>query len=319
MSSDDELRRELRLALRNGPFSAALHLAIEASGRTLDEIQIWLAEHEARVSVPTLSYWRRGRSRPERRESLRAVHLLERLLELPAESLMSLLGPRRPRGRWIGHSPGSIDFGTLFGDPLPTRLLSEVGVAASGALSRTSTQITVTVDSDRRTRSIRLRELVRANTDRVSRCGVLFLAHERPGNPPGISGARYCRVGRAKVDRSSGLVAAELILDRVLDAGEPALLEFEWRFEPGILMDQYEHRFVEPIREYVLQVRFDPGAVPAHCRRYDRRVATAPEDNYRELWIGGSHTALLAESDIPAGIVGMRWDWPPAEVSSRGA
>ncbi|WP_433331244.1 hypothetical protein [Spirillospora sp. CA-294931] len=307
---DERLRAELRQALRTGPFSAALHLAIEASGRTLDEIQIWLAERDARVSVPTLSYWRRGRSRPERPGSLRAVHLLEQLLEVPDDSLMALLGPRRPRGRWIGHTPGSLDFGKLFDDSRPLDLLNVVGAPARGALSRIITEVTITVDGDRRTTSIHMRELVRANVDRVSRCGALYLADEQPRNPPTLGGVRYCRVGRVKMDRSVGLVAAELILDRVLDAGDRALVEWDWQFSPGMRMTNYEYRFSEPTREYILQVRFSPDAVPAQCHRYDRRTATSAEGNDRELWIGGSNTALLSESDVPAGIVGMRWEWP---------
>lgn len=310
MVADDRVRRELGQALRTGPFPAALHLAIEASGLTLDEIQVWLAEHDARVSVPTLSYWRRGRSRPERAGSLRAVHLLEELFELPSDSLISLLGPRRPRGRWLGHSPGALDVARLFDDPRSVDLLAGVGAVGLGALTRISTHITVTVDENRLTNTIRLRELLRANTDRVSRCAVLYFADEQPENPPTLSDARYCRVGRVRVDRSIGVIAAELILDRMLDAGEPALVEFEWQFSPGADIVNYEHRFAEPIREYVLQVRFDPAAVPAQCHRYDRPTASAPEGNGRELWIGGSNTALLAELDLPAGIVGMRWDWP---------
>ncbi|SFQ20202.1 hypothetical protein SAMN05421810_105155 [Amycolatopsis arida] len=308
----ERVHSELRQALRTGPFPAALHLAIEASGFTLDQLQVWLAEHGARVSVPTLSYWRRGRSRPERPGSIHAVRLLEQVLELPADSLVSLLGPRRPRGRWIGHTPGSLDVGMLWDDTRPIELLNAVGAPPRSVLSRISAQVTITIDGERRARSVHLRELVRANVDRVSSCGVLYWAHEDPANPPALSGVRYCRVGRAQVDRPVGLIAAELILDRMLDAGEPALLEYEWHFSPGAPMVNYDHRVPEPVKEYVLQVRFEPGAVPARCRRYERRTVTAPEDGGRELWIGGSNTALVAEWDLPAGIVGMRWSWPDA-------
>lgn len=315
MAADSGVRGELRLALRNGPFAAALHLAIEARSLTLEEIQVWLAERGAPLSVATLSYWRRGRSRPERASSLRAVRLLEDMLELPADSLVSLLGPRRPRGRWIGHTPGAMNIAMLLGDARPADLLAGVGVPRPETLSRVITHVTISVDGDRRATSVHMSELVRANVNRVSRCAVLYLADERPDDPPALANVRYCRVGRTQVDRAVGLVAAELVLDRVLDAGEAALLEYEWRFSPGVHMVHYEYAFREPIREYILQVGFAADAVPARCERYDRRTATSPPDNSRELWIGGSNTALLAESDVPAGIVGMRWDWPPVWAS----
>jgi hypothetical protein len=309
--SDAELvRHELRQALRTGPFPAALHLAIEASGLTLDQIQVWLAGHGVRLSATTLSYWRRGRSRPERPESLRAVHLMEELLAVPKDSLISLLGPRRSRGRWIGHVPGNLSFGTLLDDVRPLQALKKIGAPPRNTMSRLSTQVNVQVDADGRTSSVRVRELVRANTDRVSRCGVVYSADEQPTDPPTLSGARYCRVGRVAVDRSIGLTAGELILDRVLDAGDPALLEYAWTFSRRVRMLNYEHMFSAPRREFVLQVQFDPNNVPARCFRYDRRTVACQEANHRELWIGGSSTALLAELDVVPGIVGIRWEWP---------
>ncbi|MBB5935539.1 hypothetical protein [Streptomyces zagrosensis] len=316
--ANDRVCQELRQALRSGPFSAALNLAIEASGLTLEELQLRLMEEGVRVSVPTLSYWRRGRSRPERPTSLQAVRVLEGFLTLPPDSLLSLLGPRRLRGRWIGHLPGRMDAGKLFGDARPIDLLHSVGVPmARGALRRISTHVTVSVAGDRQAWSIRLRELVQANADRVSRCGVVYVAEEQPDNPAALGYLRECRVGRVQVDQSAGVTAAELILDRVLNVGERALVEYEWCFPQGVPMVNYEHRFAEPIREFVLQVRFAPSAVPAECRRYDRRTVSAPEGNLRELWIGSSDTALLAESDVPAGIVGMRWAWPAVPVRTE--
>ena len=308
-ATDARVRHELELALRNGPFPAALHLAIEASGLTLEEIRDWLGERGAHLSIATLSYWRRGRSRPERAASLLAIRLLEELLELPTNGLMSLLGPRRIRGRWIGHVPGSVAPQLLFADSRPDALMRTVGVPQQGRLRRVSVHVTVELGADRMVERIRIRELVRAAAHRVSRLAVLYFAEERPDQPPELAVVANARVGQVETDRSAGLVVAELILDRVLEVGEPALVEYEWRFAPGTLMLNYEHRFVEPIREYVLQTRFAPGVVPAQCHRYDRRTVAAPEGNHTELWIGAADSALLAETDVPSGIVGMRWSW----------
>ncbi len=306
---DARVRQELGQALRNGPFPAALHLAIEARGVTLEELRDRLGERGVQLSIATLSYWRRGRSRPERAASLRAVQVLEELLALPADSLMSLLGPRRARGRWLGHVPGRLDPQLLFADSRPQDVLQLVGVPPCGRLRRVSTEVTVEVGPDRLVRRIDVRELVRAATDRVSRCAVMYFAEEDPAHPPQLVGVRYARAGRVETDRTVGLIAAELVLDRVLDVGEPALIEYGWLFDPPMRIENYEHRFVDPVREYVLQVRFAPGVVPAYCRRYDRRTVSAPEGNHRDLWIGGTDTALIAESDVPSGIVGMRWGW----------
>ena len=50
-------------------FADALTKAVDSSGLSLERIQHHLAARGMQVSLSTLSYWRRGRSRPERPES----------------------------------------------------------------------------------------------------------------------------------------------------------------------------------------------------------------------------------------------------------
>lgn len=92
---------ELAVALRTGPFDHALRLAIRSRGLTLDRLRVRLLERGVRTSLASLSNWQRGRCRPERALSLRAVRELEDILGLSGDSLVALLGPRRPRGRWL--------------------------------------------------------------------------------------------------------------------------------------------------------------------------------------------------------------------------
>jgi hypothetical protein len=308
-SAEVRLDEELNQALRSGPFSAALHLAIERGGLTLEEIRDWLGERGVQLSLATLSYWRRGRSRPERAKSLDAVRLLETLLDLPANGLVALLGPRRARGRWVDHVPGSVTPHLLFGDRRPERVLQRIGIEQRRRIRRISTQVQVEVGPQRLVHRICVREVIEALADRVTHGAVLYIADEEPDRPPRLRVVRNARLGEVEVDRTLGLIAAELVFDRVLQTGDRALLEYEWYFDHGMRMVNYEHRFMDPVREYLLQICFAPEAMPAHCRRYDRRTALAPEGNHAELWIGGSGTALLAETDVPAGIVGMRWTW----------
>lgn len=82
-------------------FAEALSRAVEASGLSLERIQRHLELRGVQVSLSTLSYWRRGRSRPERPESLHAVAALEEILRLASGELTGKLGDKRPRGRWV--------------------------------------------------------------------------------------------------------------------------------------------------------------------------------------------------------------------------
>ncbi|MBB5872714.1 hypothetical protein F4553_006148 [Allocatelliglobosispora scoriae] len=305
-----ELGRDLVHALRTGPFSAALHLAIEDRGLRLEEIQARLAAAGVNVSVTTLSYWRRGRSRPERPDSLKAVHLLEEILALPAESLLAQLGPRRPRGRWLDQPPpGTIDIDRLFNDSgSVAKMVGELDRWMYHELTRLSLHDIYLVGGSRQEISLTCRQVLRANTDRVSRTVAIFSTDDLDAFTQ-INALRNCRLGRVRTDPSSGLIAAEIIFDRMLAQGDTVVLEYEFLSASLTATDRYYRGFSTPVSEFVLEVQFDRDAVPARCYRYERRGINAPDQGLREVWIGSMHGAHLIASDVPPGIVGMRWEW----------
>ena len=45
---------------------------------------------------------------------MRALAALEDILGLPENALSSLLGPRKPRGRWIGYQGQELDWGEIW-------------------------------------------------------------------------------------------------------------------------------------------------------------------------------------------------------------
>lgn len=76
-------------------FAGALRQAIQASGLTLERIRHRLGRRGLAVSVATLSYWQRGRSRPRTRN---VVVALEEILQVPPGSLTELLDDSAPTG-----------------------------------------------------------------------------------------------------------------------------------------------------------------------------------------------------------------------------
>ncbi|MEH1163932.1 hypothetical protein V6V47_00940 [Micromonospora sp. CPCC 205539] len=304
-----ELGRDLAHALRTGPFSAALHLAIEDRGIRLEEIQERLSGAGVSVSLTTLSYWRRGRSRPERPESIKAVRLLEEILSLPAESLIVQLGPRRPRGRWLSQPPGTIEIDRLFSDGTSVaKMVAEVDRWLYHELTRLSLHDLYLVGDGRQEISLTCRQVLRANTDRVSRTVGIFRSDDLTASTR-INAVRNCRVGRVRWDHGSGLLVAEIIFDRMLAQGDTVVIEYEFLSDSQASTDNYYRGFSTPVSEYVLQVQFDHDAVPARCHRFERRGLNAPDQGVWEAWIGSTHGAHLIASDVPPGIVGMRWEW----------
>src|ERR1043165_4943475 len=81
-------------------FSTALRAAVAGSGQSLAALSRQLRARGTPASVSTLSSWQTGENHPERTASVAALATLESVLGLPSRSLIGLLPPRRPRGRW---------------------------------------------------------------------------------------------------------------------------------------------------------------------------------------------------------------------------
>lgn len=296
--------RDLRLALRTGPFSAALHLAMEAGDWTLEGLQQALARQGVEVSLSTLSYWRRGRSRPERPDSLRAVAVIEALLGLPEQTLAGLLQSRR-----IDPPFTVASLSRLWARPAElSELVERIMSAAGDDLTRLSICDDYYVGADRRSYRLVTRLVVRADADQVGRC---LVGHwtEDGDQPATITRTSGCRPGRIRGDAATGFMVAELLLDRALRHGEYGVLEFEVAVPAqAVEPHDFSHRFVTPARLYALSVHFDPAALPARVVGFQRLSENGPDRWREELWPMG-RTVHTVATDVRPGIVGIRWEW----------
>ncbi|WP_354641609.1 XRE family transcriptional regulator [Kitasatospora camelliae] len=292
-------------------FAEVLNAAIEASGLSLDRIRSALAQQGVRVSITTLSYWRRGRSQPERAASLRAVQLLEELLGLRVGSLTSLLGPPRPRGRWVTQTaPDSLRVEQVWpGEQEIAEIFEELDAPPTGDLERLSIHDSYFVDANRRGHLLRMRQVVRATVPDVSRHVVVHKADEGVKVCPEINSVRHARLGRVRRRPESGLLVAELLLDRPLGLGDSTVFEYEVTVPDSGPTTDYGRFFAVPVREYVLQVHFEPSTVPAQCERFDRAPGEEVDRNRQQLWIGASASAHVLSPDQQPGQVGIRWQW----------
>ncbi|MFI9383476.1 XRE family transcriptional regulator [Kutzneria sp. NPDC052558] len=294
--------RELRRLLRQGTFAQVLDHCLNAHGLSLKRLQQQLAARGVRISRAALSYWRNGRSRPERDESLRTVRALEDLFGLPESTLVSLLGPPRPRGR--SAEPGSVDRKRMW--PAHDSLLTSLAAPADDRLRYLTIHEHVRVDADRRLAEVRTRLVVEAQRDHVDCCLVYQWVEE--SELPQLVEPRFCRLGRIRRDEVAGATVCELILDQRLAARERAVVDYTWRFPAGPELTSYHRRFTRSARELVLQVGFG-GTAPVHCVPYQQRTPTATPRQGSPLWIGMSNTAHLVVEDVRPGIVGLSWEW----------
>jgi hypothetical protein len=299
-------RQELSRLLRSGPFEAALDAAISHSGLSLRELSERLEATGVSVSLTALSYWRRGRSRPERGTSLVALGKLEEILELPECSLVSLLGARRPRGRWIGQPPGAVERWKLW--PSTEALLAAMDAPPDGRLAYLSTNDVLVIDEDRDIRRQRVRLVAEATMDDVDRCVVYHEIEDPQDLVPELVGVAFGRRGRIRCDLTSRQFVAEFLFDRPLRRGEHAIVDYELRLPVSEPMDHFYRRFTRPGGLYTLQLRF-VGRQPAWIRRYENGEPDGPDRCVGEVWMGGAGTASLVLPQVHAGTVGVRWLW----------
>ncbi|MET9543751.1 helix-turn-helix transcriptional regulator [Streptomyces sp. NPDC006627] len=290
-------------------FDEALRTAIRARGLSLDRLRARLAERGIQVSVASLSNWQRGRCRPERAPSLRAVRALEQILGLPRESLVTRLGPPRPRGRWARQVPGALSYRDLC--PVPGsvgRLLGQIEQTADGKLEWLGCHERFRVGPDHEERSVHTRLVFRARTDGVDRHVVVH--HNELGRLPDVRHGAYCRTGRVRTDPDAGVTAVELLFERPLQRGETYVIEYGFGYrEDGPPTDFYQRWFRFPAHAYLLQVQFDPAALPARCYRAWQPNVSTPADHLTELRLSSRHNVHLADTLLRPGIHGIRWEW----------
>jgi hypothetical protein len=299
-------------------FAGALRQAIRGSGLTLERIRHRLACRGVSVSVATLSYWQRGRSRPRSRP---VVAALEEILQVPAGTLTGLLddppGPGSAAGRgaagWGDRADRARAAADLWPDPeLYARVVGQLDRSADHRLERLSAHDVYRLDAARRPRSLSVREVLRAggdDADRVVCVHAVAPAADADGAPRAtLTGLRYCRAGRIRAE--GGLMAFELVLDRVLSAGDTAVVEYELVLPAdGPPAADYRRRFARPVRDYLSVVQFHQEMIPARCYGFFQESRDAPRERLGELWIGASGSAHIAAGAVRRGVLGVEWEW----------
>ncbi|MGV9310784.1 hypothetical protein ACWDR0_01135 [Streptomyces sp. NPDC003691] len=300
---------DLAQVLHTGPFHLALRAALSVRGLPLQRVQHHLAHRGIKVGVTSLSYWQQGARRPQRPESLRAVRALEEVLDLPGNSLTRLLGAGEQSE--VERPPSRSYRSLLEVSDTVEALLADLESPADGGLHTVGHHERVRIGAARELLGRDSQHVVRAHRDGVDRC--LAIHRGDPGCEPArvqVSALENCRTGRVRRDRESAIVVAELLFDTRLRAGETYFFGYGFEDGTGGPSAEYVRGFTYAGGQYVLQVRFDEGALPARCRRFSQATTGAPRGGRSELTLSGRHrTVHLVEQGVRPGILGIDWDW----------
>ncbi|MDI5979873.1 XRE family transcriptional regulator [Amycolatopsis magusensis] len=289
-----------------GTFATVLRAAISTRGLPLDRIRDRLSQRGHQNTTATLSYWQSGRSQPQRRGSLAALRDLEDVLGVPGGSLSTLLGPPRPRGR----RPTRVvrDIPSYWPVPEPVaQSLEEVDPRWDARLTRLSQHDDLAVGPRREELVCRSRQVLRAEVDGPDRWVLISHIDEHDRALPILRAHRNCRVGEVVHRPEAGLLVAELVFDRPLRRGETVIIEHSLTNRPPCpLATNYERKFRLPVREYVVEISFDPLAVPGRCVRFSYENGLLKEEAVPVAEFSVHAVAL----DFGPGRYGFRWEWP---------
>ena len=194
-------------------FPEAFADALRRRGVTLAWLHQRLAERGHPVSPAALSYWRSGRSQPERGTSRDALVEIERLLRVAPGGLTDRLGPsRRP-----GPRPGEKTVRELFAEtPGVQAALVDLGFSGlNDELLEVVRHLTVDVDATGHATSVQVRAVVQARHDGARRTPLIVTLDEA-GRAPRFVPTAGCSLGRQRTDLEAGVFSAELLTERRL-------------------------------------------------------------------------------------------------------
>ncbi|WP_409497080.1 hypothetical protein [Amycolatopsis sp. cmx-11-12] len=264
-----------------------------------------MAERGIRIALSSLSDWQHGRTRPGRASSLRAVEVLEEILEIPRGALLKHLDVAA--GRVLPASRQGIDDRT---GPVG-ELLGRLSGSRDWNLELLSEEHSVTVDAQRRPSRNRSTCLVRARRDQVDRHVVAYFGDAGCDiEQVDVQAVRNCRVGRVHRHPEGRVLVVEWLFDQALRAGETWLYAREFIDRTMPAGTEVAHAFRHAQANHVLEVRFQPSMLPADCYAYVR--ADLNEDYHRltDLTLNSHHAVHVVAHGRDSGVLGIAWTWP---------
>ena len=164
---------------------------------------------------------------------------------------------------------------------------------------------------DRRQVGLTVRQVLRARRDGPDRRVVMHCHDDPDADLPEIrvtSGARLGHVERSE----DGVVGAELLFFAPLRRGQTVVVEYDVVPQGRRPLEgEYVRKLRTPMREYLLEVAFDPAALP-------HEVVAFTEDREAPIPLDPSHRGHLMHTDATPGTTGIRWTWSGTVNSEAG-
>lgn len=204
--------------LSNGDFADALSAALRHRRMTLSTLRDRLGDLDCKVSVATLSYWQTGRSLPTRAGSLRTVGAIERVLELPPNSLHNALR----RGAHPSWSPIS----RLPDETKPAEVLARMGLGFDIPFTQVVMHDVIRTGCPDGLEHQHIRQLIRADVDGIARLPAIFYSANDEELPELVM-SHGVRMGERVLVESMNALVCELVLTQTLASGQTHWFEYD--------------------------------------------------------------------------------------------
>lgn len=278
-------------------FATALRAAIGDSGLALERVQSRLAALGVSVSIASLSYWQSGQRDPGPRSCLAAVPALEQVLGLRPGELTAHL----PHRTTSDSADGPVEIaGLLSGTQVPPDQPQLADARLRDLLDIVSEHCSIVVGDRCTIESRWVRRVMVAEASGADR----FLVVRSDATDAVLEPLLHCRVGNEYRSKDQSLVAHEVVLDRRLERGETIIVEYRLGgLDAGM---EYVSARRTPVRELVLEVGFDPRALPAGCEFVHSDLDGANE-RASQVALDSTHCVRMVRHNLTPGRYAVRW------------
>jgi hypothetical protein len=169
---------------------------------------------------------------------------------------------------------------------------------------------TYTIGPDRRLATLWSRKVIRARYDGVGRHILCYFGNpECDAEQIDVRPLLNCRLGQVVRD-DAGIVVAEIQFGQRLRAGEAWVFEVEIADSTGQPTTDCAHGFRVPDEQYLMEVRFDPAALPVDCHSFAQADLYERRQRTKDLTLTRHHAVHLLTGGLTGGLVGIGWRWP---------
>lgn len=286
-----------------GDFAAAFRDATNQRGLSLERITYHLRRRGHDLSAATLSYWRTGRSVPQRSASIAALGALEEILGVERGSLAALVPPRPARRQDDPPAPAAEQY--VKGSRFISEMIAQLGLDWHNGFEFLSSHDYIRLRADGTLDNQLVTHVLRAARDGVDRLPVWY-GHDDDRSYPFISAETNCRIGRIREDTELPLVVAELIMPRPMQVDDVIRIQFTYgAVGQTVPMTDWHRAFISPSGESYMEVVFHPQGLPVRAEEFLEQDST---ERSTPLTIT-SNALRRYKRNFGPGRWGLRWEW----------